>query len=353
MQIRLASDKDIHSWDDYVTRNEHASPYHQYAWRKSVESAYGMPGIYLMAFDGDNNVVGVLPSIMIKTPFSSQNLCTLPYCDRGEAIADSEDVKQALVRELVAEAKRNNVKSITYRGAENLHHDDEIEDAAYQDRKVRMILDLPESSDALLKGFKAKLRSQINKAKKNGLSFSIGNNAKKLDSFYQVFTQNMRDLGSPTHSKKWFQSIVEKFGDNCVISIVYYQDIPVGAGLILINGSTAAIPWASTLRSHNRLAPNMLLYWSLLEHATDLGCKRFDFGRSTYGEGTYRFKQQWGAKPYPLLWEEIDVATGCSTTLTSKPGVSKLRTYLETIWQRIPLAITVWLGSGIRKYISL
>ena len=28
----------------------------------------------------------------------------------------------------------------------------------------------------------------------------------------------------------------------------------------------------------------------------------FDFGRSSEGEGTYKFKKQWGAKPTPLVW---------------------------------------------------
>ena len=62
------------------------------------------------------------------------------------------------------------------------------------------------------------------------------------------------------------------------------------------------IPWAASLRTHNRYSPNMLLYWSVLAFACEKGYRNFDFGRSTPGEGTYRFKEQWGARPVQLYW---------------------------------------------------
>ena len=49
----------------------------------------------------------------------------------------------------------------------------------------------------------------------------------------------------------------------------------------------------------------MLLYWTFLAFAADNGYGQFDFGRSTPGEGTYRFKSQWGAEPHQLYWYEV------------------------------------------------
>ncbi len=40
--------------------------------------------------------------------------------------------------------------------------------------KVRMLLSLPDSSDELMKGFKAKLRSQVKKPMKDGLTTELG-----------------------------------------------------------------------------------------------------------------------------------------------------------------------------------
>jgi hypothetical protein len=75
-----------------------------------------------------------------------------------------------------------------------------LENLRERSRKVRMILSLPDSSDALMKSFKSKLRSQIRRPVKDGLYSRIGS-GELLDDFYFVFAKNMRDLGSPVHSR--------------------------------------------------------------------------------------------------------------------------------------------------------
>ena len=94
----------------------------------------------------------------------------------------------------------------------------------------------------------------------------------------------------------------------------------------------------------------MLLYWSILKHVTDNGCNRFDFGRSTYDEGTYRFKLQWGAEPIPLEWSSY-APSGAEYDIQS--GHSIFRPIVEKIWQRLPLSIANSLGPLVRKHISL
>jgi hypothetical protein len=41
-------------------------------------------------------------------------------------------------------------------------------------------------------------------------------------------------------------------------------------------------------------------YWSLLEHVTDANTGILTAGRPD--EGTYKFKERWGAKPTSLHW---------------------------------------------------
>ena len=91
-----------------------------------------------------------------------------------------------------------------------------------------MLLDLPSSAEELWDGFKSKLRSQIRKAEKNGLTFEFAN--EKIDDYYSVFSLNMRDLGSPVHSKKWFEEITKQFKDNAKLGLVYYRGKSIGAG---------------------------------------------------------------------------------------------------------------------------
>ena len=353
MEIVLAQDTDAKRWNEYVSKHAHASPYHLFAWKQSVEDAYDQQGYYLMALDDNHQIVGVLPTVLIKPPLLSATLCSLPYCDRGEALADSTTILEQLIDRANQFREQLKAQRYEYRSAQLPDDETEASLANAEPQKVRMILPLPETSAELLAGFKTKLRSQVKKAEKNGLTYEIGNNLSLVSDFYAVFTTNMRDLGSPTHSKRWFESIRQFYAEKFIISVIKYNDIPIGAGIILLTEQGAAIPWASTLRKYNRLAPNMILYWSLLQHATDSGCQYFDFGRSTIGEGTFKFKQQWGAKPVKLNWKTYPEADQKKHKNDALKQTSTLRQSAENVWKKIPLPLTVTIGSRVRKYISL
>ena len=95
----------------------------------------------------------------------------------------------------------------------------------------------------------------------------------------------------------------------------------------------------------------MLLYWTMLEYACDNGYKTFDFGRSSPGEGTYKFKQQWGAEPHPLHWYKmfLNGSTELVAGSTEKDKFSKAIQY----WQKLPVPATRLIGPMVRKHIAL
>jgi serine/alanine adding enzyme len=94
----------------------------------------------------------------------------------------------------------------------------------------------------------------------------------------------------------------------------------------------------------------MLLYWTMLEYACNNGYKYFDFGRSTPDEGTYRFKQQWGAQSEPLHWQYISLnGKPANEKASEKSKFNKAIHY----WQKLPVPVTGILGPMIRKNIGL
>ena len=88
----------------------------------------------------------------------------------------------------------------------------------------------------------------------------------------------------------------------------------------------------------------------MLEYACRQGYQTFDFGRSTIGEGTYRFKEQWGAKPAPLYWYKFSRNGDASNETGS---ASRWMTRASECWKRLPIPVTRVLGPKIRPYISL
>lgn len=347
ISITQASPSDAAQWDAYVNKHPKNSPYHLYAWSQAVVEAYGHKS-YLFVAKRGNTIVGILPIIKMSPPLLANSLCSLPFCDAGGCLANDSEIKNELIRNARKLLKMTRSKTLDIREAMWRARTTELESSTGQ--KVLMILALPDSAETLLSSFKSKLRSQIRKAEKNSLTVSLGVDNNHLDDFYDVFTHNMRRLGSPAHSRGWFQAILEHYKNGIIISVIKHSGLAIGAGIVIFSGNKATIPWASTKSEYNRLAPNMLLYWSVLEHATQRGCKHFDFGRSTYGEGTYKFKQQWGAKPVLLRWTNYPEAHKKDNDST-QPG--KLRPVIENVWRKLPLKLTVFLGPLIRKHISL
>ncbi len=355
MLIRLASDSDEEKWNNFASRHPQVTPYHHFGWKKSIEKAYAHKCYYLIAENTNKEITGILPTVSITPPFISGKLCALPFCDLGASLTIDEAIEQQLIDKAKDLALQYKLPVFEYRASQKYSTNEGIIEPLSKAHKVRMLLELPESSEALLAGFKTKLRSQIKKAVKNGLTVELGQSNRLIDEFYDVFSYNMKALGSPTHSKNWFSEIKNNYNKDMIISIIKHEGLAIGAGIVLFKGSMATIPWASTKREFNRLSPNMLLYWSLLKHSADNGYKTFDFGRSSYGEGTFKFKQQWGAKPVLLKWKTFKNGEqeDPSKTNTSISRKSKTRPLVEAIWKKLPLTLTIAIGSKIRKYISL
>jgi len=318
-------------------------------------------------------------------------LISVPFFDIGGILANNEETEKALLSEAIKLGQELKADSIELRHIQPLtwlgnssqliaHSSKEEPEAApelpirsYQLRamswaaeqplsyqlppisyatrshKVRMLLALSESSEALMKSFKSKLRSQIKKPIKEGLKAKIGS-LELLDDFYKVFSINMRDLGSPLHSRKLIKHVLEEFPEKARIVLVYKGNEPLACSIIVGFNDTLENPWASALRQYSRLTPNMLLYWTMLEYACNNGYKYFDFGRSTPDEGTYRFKEQWGAKPEPLHWHYISLnGQPINEDTSEKSKFDKAIQY----WQKLPVPVTKILGPMIRKHISL
>ncbi|MCI5207271.1 MAG: FemAB family PEP-CTERM system-associated protein [Candidatus Electrothrix sp. ATG2] len=349
IEITAATDKDQPEWDLFVHSCSNASPYHLFAWGKTITQAYHHKKVYLLARQG-GEVVGVLPMVHLQFPFLLNELVALPFCDVGGSLAVNSDVEGQLIAEAKKWGERLNVTKIQVRGPIYNKLETDANFTPMMNNKVRMLLSLPDSSEKLMAGFKSKLRSQIRKSEKNGVVFRWAGE-EGVGAFYSVFCDNMRMLGSPVHSRRLFHAVMDNYGENAYVGLTEFEGRCIGAGLILSTDQQTAIPWASTLRQYNKLAPNMLLYWNFLKYAADNNKKIFDFGRSTENEGTFRFKKQWGAQPVPLSW----YATVKNNQKMSgqKKSEGAVREKVTDIWRKIPLPVANFLGPQLRKYINL
>lgn len=353
MEIKMIDRNESDVWDEYVYAHPRSTLYHLYGWKNVIEKTYRHKTYYLMAVRDDGSPAGVLPLTHLRHFIFGNSLISIPFFDLGGVLSDDEDTEIAILNkamELGEKLKAENLELRHIRPISSLDFEALEKSGIVQtlSHKVLMRLELPESSEILMKSFKSKLRSQIKKPVKEGLESKIGG-PELLDEFYDVFLINMRDLGSPVHSKRLMKNVLEEFSGKARIIIVHKENQPMACSFVIGFKDILENPWASALREYSRLSPNMLLYWAMLEYACENGYKYFDFGRSTPDEGTYKFKKQWGSKPTSLNWQYI--------FLNGMPGyeVSESSKFGKAVeyWKKLPVSVTRVIGPVIRKHIGL
>jgi len=334
------STDEIKKWDQYVESHPEGSLYHLSTWQSIISKQFGHSSSYLYKLDEQDKILGILPSVQLKSRLFGNYMVSVPYFNYGGVLSENTKIAIDLMHAAGDIAKQKNATHIEFRDMQAYEGD-----WGLREDKVVMLLDLPTDSEILWKDIGTKVRAQVKRPQREPVSVKHGG-LELLDDYYQVFAQNMRDLGTPVYAKSFFKSILETFPDNAHIVCVYHNNKPAAVGFLLGYKNRMEIPWASALREFNRISVNMLLYWEVLKYSIEQGYAQFDFGRSTLNAGTYRFKKQWGAKPRQCYWHYW-LADGEEVPKLN-PDNPKYKLVIA-IWQKLPVWLTKIIGPPIVK----
>jgi serine/alanine adding enzyme len=326
-------------WDTFASAQAGFTHFHRLRWRSLIGRIFGHECLYLAARNWEGELVGVLPLVRVRSLVFGHYLVSMPFLNYGGPLGTYAGIR-ALVDEAIALAQRDNVKLLELRSRLPLPVS-----IPASHRKITVVLDLAETSEAQFQRFDPKLRSQIRRPQKEGVVVRFGPD--QVAAFYSVFARHMRDLGTPTQPLALFREIAEQFSDDCWFSCAYLAGKPVAAGCGFRFGGEFEMTWASSLRAHNREAPNMLLYWACMERAIREGVSRFNFGRCSPDTGSHRFKMQWGGREEPLWW--YGLAAKPQTT-TPSPNEGAFR-FGPRVWRCLPAGIATAVGPLIVRYI--
>jgi FemAB-related protein (PEP-CTERM system-associated) len=308
------------------------------AWLTVLSEAFGHPSYALEAV-ADGQTRGFLPLMFVRSLLFGRYLVSLPYLNSNGVLADDEDARGALIDRAVTLADELNVRYL------ELRHEQPIEHPALTGKltsKVHLRLPLPEFPGPLWEQISGKVRNQVRKGEKSGLTAHWGT-FDVLPEFYAVFSRNMRDLGTPVYGQSLFRGILRRFPNDAELCVVRLGEVPVAGALLLHGRGVTEVPSASSLREYNSTCANMLLYWKLLERSVNRGQAVFDFGRSTVDGNTFKFKKQWGAEPHPATWQYYPRTGSVGDLRPENPRYQRL----IRIWQRLPLSVTRWIGPAI------
>ena len=328
-------------WDVYVLKHPNSTFFHQIGWRNVVQETYKHKPIYLVAKE-DGNIKGILPLFLMKGVIFGTKLVSVPFAPYGGVCADDEMAEKMLIEEAIRVAEEYDVDYLELRTISGNNVKGFITQSLY----VTSILKLDRNPDVVWnERLKRNKRKAIVKSEKRNLSIEWTD---RVDDFYKIYASNMRDLGSPVHSKKFFENIIHEFPDESKVSVVKRDDVVIYAAFYLFFKDTVINSWSSTREEYRKYYPTDFGIWNVIKYCCERGYRYYDFGRSQVNSSNLEFKRRWSAETKPLYYQYYLKNAKEAPNFTS---MNPKRQKFAGIWKKLPLKMTTAIGPLIRKKI--
>lgn len=343
LEVRALRHSEQPLWESFVARSAAATFFHKCGWGRAIAEGCGHDGYNLAAWRG-GRLVGILPLTHVRSRLFGNALVSVGFGVYGGIVAEDQEAGRALG---TAAAKLGQQLEV---GHVELRHERApsalswtVKAGLYATFKRA----ISASHDENLKAIPRKKRADLRKA--------IGNSQLHVDAtsdvrtFFRVYAESVRNLGTPVFPLSLFEAIKREFNDAVEISAVHGPKGAVAAVMSfyfkdqVLPYFGGATPLARPLHAYDRL------YWEVMRRAAERGCRVFDFGRSKRGTGSYDYKTYWGFEPTPLEYQYFPV--GVAGIPDVNPLNPKYRLMIAG-WKRLPLALANAIGPHIARQLG-
>jgi len=331
-QIVAAAPSDARRWDEFVMAHPEGTFFHRFGWKRVLERAFGHRTHYLLAEQG-GRCVGVLPLGEIRSLFFGHALISTPFCVYGGPVAEDAHIADSLVDAAAALAERLRVDYLELRSLKRHRPEWPGKDLYVTFRKA-----LAPTDEENLKAIPRKQRAMVRGGIEAGL---VARPVEDARAIWNVYSESVRNLGTPVVSRRYFEILHEEFGKDCELLAIDHGGSQV-AGVMSFRFRDEILPYYGGGAAGARdVHANDFMYWEVMRRALAAGVRVFDYGRSKRDTGSFRFKKHWGFEPQPLYYEYALVKAKSVPNIS--PVNPKYAAFVAT-WQRLPLGVSRVLG---------
>jgi len=342
--VRPMEKRDIPTWDAYVRKHQEGTFCHLAGWSNVIQSGARQKSTFLIA-EHEGRIVGVLPLVHRQSFLFGDALISTMFAVYGGPLADNESGYEALEEAAWELTCMLGVPSLEYRTVHALCGTKGswvVDKGASTFRKK-----LKNAPEDILLDIPRKQRAVVRKSLKLGLTCRW---EKDIDTFYALYAESVRNLGTPVFPKQLFSEFVSEFGDSVEIQVIYAPDGTAIASLMSFYHKNWVLPYyAGGSSLARKYSAHDFMYYKLMVHAAERGATSFDFGRSKNGTGPYKFKKNWGFDPTPLEYQSRLIEGASKADLN--PANKKFELMVK-IWKKLPLPIANFIGPSIARHLG-
>lgn len=333
-------DRDTRSRIESFVREQRGSVFHRPQWLIAVERGTGHRGCGLMS-EQMGTITGWLPLTEIRSALFGNTLVSSGFGVGGGILSDSDMAAKALAFAAEDHARSYGFNSVEMRGGRVPAGWE-----SWNDKHCGFDRPLAEDDEAELLAIPRKARAEVRKGIKNGLTVQIGRDAKDLAAHYAVYSESVRNLGTPVFPKRLFREMLDAFADSSDILTVFDGKTPLASVFSLYYAGAVLPFWGGGTFAARGARANELMYYELMCHARRKGMTSFDFGRSKTGSGPFKFKKNWGFEPKPLTYCQWTMPGAAARDIdpTSDAYSRKI-----DLWKKLPLPVANTIGPFIAK----
>ena len=329
-------------WNAFINNNIESTFYHQYEWIELVTKIYNYkPHCFTVTDNGQ--IIGVLPILISPRFFFGRRAYSIPFGSYGGPVCNDEIIKENLIKYAIEDLSIN-TRFLEIRSkqpfTEQFINNNNLKLNSQYNTSILPLLDNPET---MLESMKKDKRRMIRRAEKSDLTHKWVRDSKN---FYNLYSKNMHVLGSPTHSQKFYDAILQYFPDNSRILEVYHNDECVYGAFYLFFKTNMINSWSSTLPEYRPLNPTDYGIWMAILWGMENGYTAYDFGRSQIESGNLEFKRRWNATQQPLFYYHYSNNKYLDSTHKNPE-----RSRFEKYWVKMPNTLVNTLGPHIRKFL--
>lgn len=335
----MASEEAL-EWDRYAGGHADGTVFHSLRWQEILDRSYQRPHFHI-AVRQEGRMRGLLSLYRVRGLSGKINLYSLPFTAYGGMLVDDIGAARHLHDAALEIARREGAGMVTLRNTA-----DPGLGLPGVDSNVHFAKDLPQTEAACLESIPRKSRATVRKSMSNhGLTYEVNRDWKTL---WELHAVNLKRLGTPVFPREYFRQIMDAMGDDADILFVKHQGRSI-CGVMNFYFKEVCNPYFSgALGEYNHTGCNNYMYYALMCHALTRKSRRFDFGKSRRGSGSFDFKVNMGFEPRTLPFQFIFNTR--SELPSFNPSNPKLAVFLK-LWSSQPLWTSKMVGPLLNRFL--
>src|SRR3989344_2386278 len=288
--ISLLTEQDIAEYKRFITEHPAALYEHSLEVKDLIASHFKFKPFYILAKKGEK-IVGALPLFEANSIIEGRRFVSIPFFPFGGVIGENSECQRQLLTK--AQELSAGGRFLEIRQREEVAAgiaDDFVKQSPITD----FIFHFKKTEEETFHSLDKRVRYDINKARKNGLSVKLGKSKEMVADFYKVYLYTKKKRGVPAWPYQLFVDALETCA--AFVGVTYLEQKPIAAAFFFTHRLEIEYGFAGADYRYTSLCQYYLLLWEVIRYGIKNGYSTLDFGGTTkeLNDGyLYAFKERW------------------------------------------------------------